>query len=135
MKRHAIVIVMLLLSACATGVGRMPGATPLERYQPYLGTPIQSFTAFSFDGWEAVGRNQVVVWTQINDAYLITVWDSCQDLNFAHRIGIRSTGNTVSRLDSIRIGHDRCPIQEIRPIDVKHYKADRAAARLRTPPG
>ena len=79
-----------------------------------------------------MGRNQVVVWTQINDAYLITVWDSCQDLNFAPRIGIKSIGNTVSRLDSIRVGRDRCPIQEIQPIDVKRYKADRAAgARAR----
>ena len=41
MQRQATAIaLLLLLSACATGVGRMPGKTALERYQPYVGTPI-----------------------------------------------------------------------------------------------
>jgi hypothetical protein len=129
MKRGAVVVLALVvpLTACATGVGRLPGETTAARYQPYLGAPIESFTAFSFDGWEAVSRNQVAVWTRFNEAYLLTVWDSCQQLDFAQRIGIKSTVGRVSRLDSIRVGRERCPIQEIRPINITRYKADRAA--------
>jgi Family of unknown function (DUF6491) len=122
-----VVAVVVLLAGCATGISRLPGEAPLERYQPYLGPPIQSFTAFRFDGWEMVSRNQLIVWTGINHAYLITVWDSCQNLNFAQRVGIPSIGSTVSRLDSVHVGRERCPIQEIRPVDIARYKADRAA--------
>jgi hypothetical protein len=130
MQRTLLILVAIaVLAGCETGLSRRPGETSLGRYQPYVGAPIQDFTAFSFDGWELVSPTQVIVWTQINRAYLITVWDSCQNLNFAQRIGIQATGALVTRLDSIRVGRERCPIQEIRPVDMARFRADRAAER------
>ena len=130
MKRLALMAALIVVMAgCATGITRMKGESAAVRYEPYLGAPIDQFTAFHFNGWESAGRNQVVVWTGVNEAYLLTVWGTCTDLNYAHRIGITSTGNTVNRLESLRVGRERCPIEEIRPIDVAGYKADRAAAR------
>jgi hypothetical protein len=118
-----------MLPGCATGIARLDGETSVDRYRPYLGDPIDHFTAFSFDGWEFGGGNQVVVWTGVNEAYLITVWNSCRDLDFAQHIGVTSTGNSVSRMEVVRVGRQRCPIEEIRPIDIRGYKADRAAQR------
>jgi hypothetical protein len=130
MNRILSLIALTLLSAgCATGVARMHGDAPVTRYQPYLGAPIEQFTAFRIDGWELAGHNQVVIWTGVNTAYLLTVWDSCQDLDFAQHIGISRTGSTVHRLESVTVGRQRCPIESIRPIDIRQYKADSAALR------
>lgn len=130
MNRIALLIAATVLAAgCATEVPRMKNETSYERYQPYIGSPIDHFTAFRFDGWEAVGRNQVVVWTSINVAYLLTVWDTCHDLNFAQNIGLTSSGHTVSKFENLHVGADTCPIQEIRPVDIRSYKKDRAALR------
>ena len=130
MKRILPLIALsALFAGCAAGVARMKSDAPVTRYQAYLGEPVDHFTAFRIDGWEFAGHNQVVVWTGINEAYLLTVWDSCQDLEYAQNIGISSTGSTVHRLESIRVGRQRCPIESIRPIDVRQYKADSAALR------
>lgn len=136
MKRFALMAALIvLLAGCATGIARMKSEIGAERYQSYLGASIDQFSAFHFNGWESAGRDQVVVWTGVNEAYLLTVWSTCTDLNYAHRIGVTTTGHTVSRLESLRVGRERCPIEEIRPIDVGGYKADRAAAHEQaTPP-
>lgn len=135
MDRIALVAALIaVLAGCATGIARMNGETGMQRYQDYVGAPIDQFTAFDFNGWELAGRDQVVVWTGVNEAYLIRVWSTCTDLNFAHRIGVTSTGHTVSRLESIRVGRQRCPIEDIRPIDVHGYKADRALAHEQPTP-
>jgi hypothetical protein len=118
---------LLALAACATSVPRRPAA-PEPHYADYAGPVIEDFHFFRLDGWEAVSRNELVVWTGLQEAYLLKVWDSCEDLNFAIGIGITSSFNRVSRMDRLKVGHQRCPIQEIRRIDVARMKADRAKA-------
>ena len=127
---HALLggVVALLLGGCASGVDRLAGDTPLERYTNYAGTPVDRITAFDINGWTALSRNRLVLWTGVNDAWLVTVWDSCRDLEFADRIRVARTGASISRLDQIIVGGERCPISEIRPIDVRQMKLDRAAA-------
>jgi hypothetical protein len=121
--------------------GRMAGAATnysgsdstgnsLGLYARYAGAPVEDFTAFHLDNWEAVGRNQLVLWTGFDKAYLLQVWDTCPDLNFAHLIGVTKTGYTISRLDVIRVDGSRCPIAKIQPIDMKKMKEDRAAGKL-----
>lgn len=130
MNRIALLIALFLLCAgCATDVARMKTETAIDRYRPYVGAPIDNFTAFSFHGWELAGHDQVVIWTGVNEAYLVTVWDTCPNLDFAQGIGISSTNHAVSRSETLRVGRDRCPIESIRPIDIRRYKEDRAAAR------
>jgi hypothetical protein len=124
-----LAIVATGLTGCATGISRLDGERGVDRYRPYLGEPIDHFTAFDFQGWEYAGDNQVVIWTGVNEAYLLTVWSTCTELDFAQRIGVTSTGNTVSRMEAVRVGGQRCPIEVIQPIDIRAYKADRAAQR------
>ena len=102
----------------------------LSGYLDYAGAPVEEFTAFRFDGWQAVSPNQLVLWSDVNKAYLLQVWDTCPDLRFAYRIGVTSTAYTVSHLDYVRVDHNRCPITAIRPIDLKKMNQDRAAAKL-----
>jgi hypothetical protein len=81
------------------------------------------------DGWNAISKNQLVVWTGINKAYLLTIAGYCPDLEFAHAIGVTSTGNTVDRFEKVLVGRDRCLIKEIRPLDTKQLKEDRKLLR------
>ena len=96
------------------------------RYESYAGSPIDSFTWLGrFESWEPIGTNEVVVWTTINQAYLIKVAPPCDNLEFVNRIGLTSTASTVSsRFDFVKAGHWRCPIREIRPVDYLRMKQD-----------
>ena len=125
------VIVAAALAGCAGAVTKATGEQAEMRYRDYAGEPIDGFTAFSFDSWTAVSRNQLVVWTGINDAYLLTVWDHCDNLQFAERVAVKRTGSSVSKFDSVQVKDQRCPISEIRRVDVKQMKVDRAALRAR----
>jgi hypothetical protein len=122
----AVVTVAAMAACASTGMHRKD--EPQFKYVDYAGEPIDDFTTFGLDSWSAVSRNQVVVWDSVNRAYLLTVWDSCRDLKFANTIAVTSTSRTVSKFEKVLVERDSCPIQEIRPIDVKQMKADRRAA-------
>jgi Family of unknown function (DUF6491) len=126
--------VLLVVSGCAADLVRRP-SPPALKYHDYAGPPIDDFYVFRFDGWEVVGRDELVVWTGLNEAYLLKVWDTCPDLEFALRIGVTTTSSRVSRFDKVRVGRERCPISQIQRIDIARLKADRAkAAREKAAP-
>ena len=122
-----ILAAAVLLSGCASTLAKMNG--PRLNYSEYAGEPVKSFYMANFDGWSAVSKDQLVVWSGINKAYLLTVTGYCPDLQFANAIAVTSTGNTVDRFEMVIVGRDRCLISEIRPIDVKQMKADRKILR------
>ena len=124
MKKMSLVaaaVVAGLLAGCATG--------PKLNYAEYAGEPVKSFYLGNFDGWNAVSRDQLVVWSSFNKAYLLKLTGYCPDLQFAHAIAITSTGNTVDRFEKVIVGRDRCLINEIRPLDTKQMKEDRKMLR------
>ena len=137
-----------LLAACASnspvaetrgaqgaGAGTAAPATAQERalarYSAWAGRPVKSFTWLGrFDSWEPLGKEHLLVYTRPNEAYLLKVSGPC-DVRFATGpIGITSTNYTVyAGLDSIVVnsgpgGKWQCPIDEIRPLDVRGMKAD-----------
>lgn len=128
-KLSVLLVCAALVAGCAGGTGRMRGEDASQKYVDYAGAPVDSFTSFNINGWTPVSRDQLVVWTGVNEAYLLKVWNTCQDLQFADRVSITSTTRTISKFEKVRVGRDQCPIEEIRPIDIKQMKADRAAAR------
>jgi hypothetical protein len=122
-----IAATLTLLSACASGIPlRESDAQVRDRYNAYAGDPIEHFSWLGgLDGWEPIGRYQMVLFTGPSDAYLITVGPPCENLQFAQRVGVSSTSSEVyARFDSIITGRDRCPIQEIRKIDYRRMRAD-----------
>jgi hypothetical protein len=98
-------------------------------YREYAGQPVKSFYMNNYDGWSPVSKDQLVVWTGINEAYLIKVTGYCPNLQYAHAIGVTSTANTVDKFEKVIVGRDRCFINEIRPIDTKQMKEDRKLLR------
>ncbi|MEO8019194.1 MAG: DUF6491 family protein [Pseudomonadota bacterium] len=114
-------IAAALFTGCATG--------PKLDYTDYAGEPVKSFYMPNFDGWSAVSKDQVVIWSGMNKAYLLTVTGYCPDLQFANAIAVTSTAHTVDRFEKVIVGRDRCLINEIRPLDTKQLKADRKLMR------
>jgi hypothetical protein len=127
--RTCSVLAVSLLTGCVAGLSRLGDDGFRVRYADYAEESVERFSAFRLSGWTPVSRDSLVVWNGPNEAYLVKVWDTCRDLQVADRVGITETGRTVSRFDQLRVGRDRCPIQDIRRIDLQHYNADRDAAR------
>lgn len=117
----SVALAAVLFAGCAN--------TPKLNYNEYAGEPVQSFYMPSFDGWTSVSKDQLVVWTSQNKAYLINVTGYCPDLQFANRIAVTSTGSSVDKFEKVIVGRDRCFIDTIRPIDVKQMKEDRKLLR------
>ena len=115
------VVCAALFVGCATG--------PKLDYTDYAGEPIKSFYMNNFDGWTVISKDQVVIWSGMNKAYLLTVTGYCPDLQYANAIAVTSTGNTVDRFEKVIVGKDRCFINEIRPLDTKQMKEDRKLMR------
>jgi Family of unknown function (DUF6491) len=134
----AIAVALTLLAACSAGVPvRQDPEEVRNRYQAYAGAPIDHFTWLGrYHGWEALGRDELVLFTSVNNAYLLKVSPPCHDLRTAEGVGFTSTGGSVyARLDSITTRAWRCRILQIRRVDYRRMKADLRRAGLPAPAG
>lgn len=130
-KPLAAMSALLVLSGCATGLAKKGDAVQF-RYQDYAGEPVDTVNSMGrVSGWNSVSRDQFVIWTGVNEAWLIKVWNTCRDLEFADSVVVTRSGSRISRFDQVLVGDERCQITEIRPVDVKQMKADRAAAKAK----
>jgi Family of unknown function (DUF6491) len=127
----ALAVLSALLAACSGIPLHESDQEVRDRFTAYAGEPIDHFTWLGrFDSWQPVGRNELVVFANVSDAYLIKVAPPCQNLQFARSIGLTSTASSVSsRFDSVIVGQwpgwrDRCQIEEIRKVDYRRMKAD-----------
>ncbi len=130
----AIVLAGVVASGCATTGGE--GGSMIQRsddrlakYEPYVGEPVDKFTAWRYDSWEPISNTQLVLWTTTTDAYLLTVDGTCGQLQFANSIGVTTTvGHQVTKFDAVHVKRDRCLIRQIQPIDIKQMREDQKAA-------
>ena len=129
----ATLLALTALSACS-GIPRESDAQTLARYNQYAGERVNQFTTFGhFNSWTPIDDHHVVVHTNVNEAYLITVFQPCFDLPFATRLGITSRfpNQVQAGFDSIRVGRERCRISEIRTINYRQMRADLKAEKAR----
>jgi hypothetical protein len=129
----AVILAAVLASACATTGGGPESMIKrsddrLAKYEPYVGEPVDGFTAFHYDSWEPINRTQLVLRTTMNEAYLLTVDGTCTDLPFAQTIGVTTTGSQITKFDKVLVRGHRCLIRQIQPIDVRQMRADQRAA-------
>ena len=121
-----LLVAAALLASCSGIPLEQREAAERNRFEAYAGKPVDHFTWFTrYEGWEPISRNQLVVWTDINRAYLVTVFPPCTDLMFARRIGLTSTADTVyAHFDAVRAEGWRCVIDTIRPVDYRRMQQD-----------
>jgi hypothetical protein len=121
-----LLVAAALLASCSGIPLKQREAAERSRFEAYAGKPVDQFTWLtSYEGWEPISPDQVVVWTDINDAYLITVFHPCTDLMFARRIGLTSFARTVSaHFDFVRADGWKCMISTIQPVDYRRMEQD-----------
>ena len=121
-----LLVAAALLASCSGIPLKQREAAERDRFEAYAGKPVDHFTWFThYEGWEPISKNQLVVWTDINQAYLVTVFQPCTDLMFARRIGLSSTADTLyAHFDSVRAEGWRCIIDTIQPVDYRRMEQD-----------
>lgn len=126
--RYGAMGIAMMLSACAAQGPREREAENLAEFTRHAGAPVESFHFWRLDRWETLGRDHLVVWTRMNEAWLLRVMEPCNGLEFANALALSSTNNRVYRsFDAVLFDKQRCRIAEIRPVDGKALKAERRA--------
>jgi len=120
----ALIAALGLMVGCVSGRHGSSAAPTEDMYLKYAGPPIDSFTYLGhYNGFRTLGGQKVVIWTTINDAYLIKVLEPCVNLPFTNKLALTSSAKTVTRsVDWVIADHDRCRIESIRHIDYRAMK-------------
>jgi hypothetical protein len=122
----------ILLGACASDPTQTSRRDlKREEYLRHAGEPVDRIRVLNIHGWTVIDREQLVIWTRPNEAFLFDLDAPCQNLEFARKIGISNFGSNIhSRFDALIVNRDRCRINSIRPIDTKALRAERKRMRL-----
>jgi hypothetical protein len=125
----AFVFAAALLAGCTTLPPDKQESATEAKLLKFAGPPIDSFTYLGhYDGIRTLGDEQVVLFTTVNDGYLIRVRAGCRNLHFVNRFGLTSSDRTVNRaFDFVLADQERCPIASIRHIDYGAFKRARDA--------
>jgi hypothetical protein len=128
------VLAVTLLTACASArVAEQKQKENFARYQPYIGETVSQYTRYTHnEGWTPVDNEHVIVTSNVNEAYLLSVAPPCINLPFAGvAIGVteRFPNVVASGFDSIRVRGESCRILKIQKIDYKRMQADLAAEK------
>jgi hypothetical protein len=128
------VLAVTLLTACASArQAEEAQKQKFARYQPYIGETVSQYSRYTRDdGWVDVDNEHVIVTTNVNDAYMLTVAPPCMNLPFAGvRIGVTERFPNVvsSGFDSVLVRGERCRILKIQKVDYKRMQADLRAEK------
>ena len=96
------------------------------RYKQYAGAPIDEFSMFRMWKWQVVGPERLVIWSTINDAYLVKVDKPCVRLEWTHAVVVtqKMRQKVTKKFDYVVFGNQRCKIAEILPVDYKAMLKD-----------
>lgn len=136
MRRYlAIAFIALFAAPLAHADTAAYMAQQLARYEKYAGAPVDEFPLIDLWQWQVVGKQNLVVWSTINKAYLLTVDKPCPRLEWTRAIGLTQNTNmhVTRRFDSVHFEHRSCRIVQIRPIDYTALRADEQAAKNAKP--
>lgn len=115
-----------LLAACANSPPARHDAAERASFMAHAGKPVDRLMWLnSYRRWTPISSDQVVVWTDLNQAYLVTVFHPCANLWFARAIGFTHTGDDVyAHLNSVKADGWTCSIKTIQPVDYRRMQQD-----------
>jgi hypothetical protein len=127
-------LAVMLLTGCASArLAEQKQKENFARYQPYIGETVSQYTRYTHnEGWTPVDNEHVIVTSNVNEAYLLSVAPPCINLPFAGvAIGVteRFPNVVASGFDSIRVRGESCRILKIQKVDYKRMQADLAAEK------
>lgn len=114
------------VSGCSGMAQREDDRIENQRYVDYAGTPITHFSTLGrFDGWRSISKDQLLVWSGVDDVYLLKLVGPCDDLRYATRVAVTSARGEVNLgSDSVRVGRQTFRIAEIRPVDARKMREE-----------
>ena len=117
---------LALLAGVAHADTRAHEDEEFARYKQYAGTPIDEFSMFRMWKWQVVGPERIVIWSTINDAYLVKVDTPCVRLEWTHAVVVtqKMRQKVSKKFDYVVFGNQRCKIAEILPVDYKAMLKD-----------
>jgi len=119
------------LAACA-GTPSLSQNASAQRaaWMAHAGKPIDQFMwRTGYRRWTAISPDQIVVWTDLNRAYLITVNHPCTNLWFAPTIGFTHPEDTVfTKANFVKAQGWTCTIKTIQPVDYRKMEQDQRQA-------
>jgi hypothetical protein len=126
LRAACLLAVAALVTACSSIPLAQRDAAERARFEAYAGKPVDHLTWLTeYNGWEPISPDQLVLWTDINQAYLITVFKPCTDLMFVRHIGLHPTADTIyAHFDSVHADRWNCVIKTIQPVDYKRMEHD-----------
>lgn len=133
-----VAAVAVLAAGCAGTRQRDGEPSERERYWHYAKEEVPSFSSYGrISGWRPLGRNELVVWTRFDEAYILRVDPTCYELDTAVGIRIESrvSGTISSGFDWVRVGRNRCRILSIHPMDYRLMKQEERELRQQSKKG
>lgn len=135
----AIVLVSLLLTACALTPLETPHESPPNRFDEFttanLGDDIGKINVFTLDSWSSLDNRHLILWKTAHQPYLLTLDRHCWDLRHSEAIQLTNRTNTIhSRLDAVVVS-DRnftslpCYISQIHALTKSQAKSMRQLRR------
>jgi hypothetical protein len=128
---------MLFLAAglaLAASAGANANATKAEEHSSYFayatGEPLPEIRYSELHNWQRDSDSSVILWTRPNRAYLVTLENECWDLRNAKTLKVAGVDAFERRLrttDELQFDARKCPVGEIRAIDLEAMKRDNAA--------
>src|SRR5512146_1325143 len=121
-----LMVAAAALAACAGAPPARSSSTQRASYMAHAGKPVDRFTWLtSYRRWTAISSDQIVVWTDLDQAYLVTVRHPCATLWFARRIGFTHTGDSVyARANAVKADGWTCLIKTIQPVDYRQMQQE-----------
>ena len=119
-------VMAMLLASCASAPLARQESAERATYMAHAGKPVPRFTWITgYRRATAISSDQVVVWTNINRAYLVTALHPCANLWFAGNIGFTQSGDSVyAHLNLVKADGWTCGIESIQPVDYRGVEQD-----------
>ena len=120
-----------LLASCASTHDAHHDAAERASFMAHAGQPVDRFMwTTSYRRLTPISADQLVVWTELNQAYLVTVSHPCANLWFARSVGLTHTGDSVyAHLNTVKADGWTCSIKTIQPVDYRSMRQDQQAER------
>ncbi|MGH8299266.1 MAG: DUF6491 family protein [Steroidobacteraceae bacterium] len=126
LRGTCVLVAAALLASCASTPVVRSDAAERASFMANAGRPVERFEwVTGYQRWTAISPDQVVVWTNLNRAYLVTVSHPCDNLWFAHTIGFTRTGDsTYAHVNFVKADGWTCAIKTIQPVDYRGVQRD-----------
>lgn len=122
----SIAVAAALLAGCASTPAAQGGSADRASYMAHAGPPVDHLAFHTtYKRLAAISADQLVVWTNLQQPYLVTVRHPCANLWFARHIGVTQTGDNVyAGTNLVKADGWSCAIKAIQPVDYRQMQQD-----------